>query len=109
MFKFGKEALYERIIQEKVHQIDILCDQIEYLRAQLALRGIAVPGAAVNPSEQPSRGMSAIPLVEVKNHVSDEELDAEALMDSGLSETEIKSVLEEFGLSGIDNIEMTLG
>jgi hypothetical protein len=100
--KFGRSALYERIIQEKVRQIDILAEQIEYLRAQLALRGTFVPGAAVNPTEQPARGTSFLPLgtpMEVKNHVSDEELDLEALLESGeADESMVKEIMGALGL-----------
>lgn len=110
MLKFGKAALYERIIQEKVRQIDILAEQIEYLRAQLASRGTFVPGAAVNPTEQPELGVPLSPqLWETKNHVSDEELDIQALVDSRpeLQEAEIREIVEGLGLSPefeLDNI-----
>ena len=108
MFKVGKEALYERLLKEKDREIEILADQIDYLRAQLAMRGVAPPGAPVNPTGQPATGVSPLPqLMEVKNHVSDDELDAEALMEDGLSEEQIKAVLEEFGLSGVDNIDIS--
>lgn len=110
MPKFGRSALYERIIQEKVRQIDILAEQIEYLRAQLALRGTHVPSSAVNPSEQTAWGHSALPLMEVKNHVSDEELDAEAIAQSeGLNEDQIKEVIEALGLVpeiDLDNLQL---
>ena len=100
--KFGRSALYERIIQEKVRQIDILAEQIEYLRAQLALRGDFVPGAAVNPTEQPARGTSFLPLgspMEVKNHVTDEELDIQAMVESGeVDESAVKDSMEALGL-----------
>lgn len=100
--KFGRSALYERIIQEKVRQIDILAEQIEYLRAQLALRGTFVPGAAVNPTEQPARGTSFLPLgapMEVKNHVTDEELDIQAMVESGeVDESAVKDIMEALGL-----------
>lgn len=99
--KFGRSALYERIIQEKVRQIDILAEQIEYLRAQLALRGTFVPGAAVNPTEQPARGTSFLPMgtMEVKNHVSDEELDIQAMLDSGeIDESAVNEIMEALGL-----------
>lgn len=100
--KFGRSALYERIIQEKVRQIDILAEQIEYLRAQLALRGTFVPGAAVNPTEQPARGTSFLPLgtsMEVKNHVSDEELDIQAMVESGeVDESAVNDIMEALGL-----------
>lgn len=101
--KFGRSALYERVIQEKVRQIDILAEQIEYLRAQLALRGTFVPGAAVNPTEQPARGTSFIPLgtpMEVKNHVTDEELDVQAMLESG--EIDKNAVAEVMGALGIE-------
>lgn len=105
--KFGRAALYERIITEKVRQIDILAEQIEYLRAQLALRGDFVPGAAVNPTGQPLRGASLLPLSEVKNHVSDEELDIEAMLESGeVPESAVSEIMEALGLEGeitIDN------
>ena len=110
MFKFGRSALYERIIQEKVRQIDILAEQIEYLRAQLASRGTFVPGAAVNPTEQPALGVPlASPLMQVKNHVSDEELDMQALTEQRpeLGEAEIREIVEGLGLSpeiDLDNI-----
>lgn len=107
--KFGRSALYERIIQEKVRQIDILAEQIEYLRAQLAMRGTHVPGAALNPSEQPEVGVPlASPMMVVKNHVSDEELDAEAIAESqGLNEEQMREVIEGLGLVpeiDLDNI-----
>ena|SRR5690242_4251307 len=110
MLKFGRSALYERIIQEKVRQIDILAEQIEYLRAQLAMRGTHVPGPAANISAQPEIGVPLTPhLHEVKNHVSDEELDLEALaeMRPELGEAEIREIVEGLGLSPeieLDNI-----
>lgn len=110
MLKFGKAALYERIIQEKVRQIDILAEQIEYLRAQLAMRGTFVPGGAVNPTGQPELDVPlASPLMAVKNHVSDEELDIEALMETRpeLGKAEIQEIVEGLGLGHeieLDNI-----
>lgn len=110
MFKFGRAALYERIIQEKVRQIDILAEQIEYLRAQLAMRGTHVPGSAVNPSTQPEIGVPlSSHLMEVKNHVSDEELDIQAIADSRpeLGEAEMREIIEGLGLAPefeLDNI-----
>lgn len=102
MFKFGRSALYERIIQEKVKQIDILAEQVEYLRAQLALRGTFVPGAAVNPTEQPARGTSFLPMgtsMEVKNHVTDEELDIQAMLDNGdIDESVVGEIMGALGL-----------
>lgn len=106
--KIGKDALYERLLKEKDRQIDILADQIDYLRAQLATRGVFVPGAAVNPTEQPELGTPLTPyLMEVKNHVSDEELDAEALAEQGLSEDQMREIIDSFGLAGIDNISLS--
>lgn len=100
MLKVGKEALYERLLKEKDRQIEILADQIDYLRAQLAMRGTHTPGAAVNVTEQPELGVPLVPnLMEVKGHVSDEELDAEALQASeGLNEDQMKEVIEALGL-----------
>jgi len=115
MLKFGKAALYERIIQEKVRQIDILAEQVEYLRAQLAMRGIHVPGAATNPSEQLPRGETLLPagkLMEVKPYVSDEEIDAQVMLDNGeISKEQIGEVLEALGLApefDLDNIDVSL-
>ena len=114
MLKVGKTALYERIIQEKVHQIDILVDQVEYLRAQLAMRGIHVPGAATNPSEQLPRGTSLLPrepLMEVKPYVSDEEIDAQVMLDNGeINKEQVAEVLEALGLApefDLDNIDFS--
>lgn len=109
MLKFGKDALYERLLKEKDRQVEILADQIDYLRAQLASRGIAVPGAALNPSGQPELGVPLTPyLMEVKNHVSDEELDAEAInADGELNAEQMREVIDALGLAGIDNISLS--
>lgn len=112
MLKFGKEALYERIIQEKVRQIDILAEQVEYLRAQLAMRGIHVPGAATNPSEQPEIGTVIHPMMEAKLYVPDEEIDAQVMLDQGhIDKTQVAEVLEALGLApefDLDNIDVSL-
>ena len=115
MLKFGKEALYERLLKEKDREIEILADQIDYLRAQLALAGTHVPGAAVNPSEQPPRNHSLLPqgqLMEVKPYVSDEELDAQVMLDNGeISKEHVAEVLEALGLApefDLDNIDVSV-
>lgn len=112
IFKFGKSALYERIIKEKTLQIDILAEQIEYLRAQLALQGTHVPGAAANPSGQLPMGSSRLPMVEVKPYVSDEELDAQVMLDNGeISKDQIAEVLEALGVApefDLDNIDVSI-
>jgi hypothetical protein len=109
VFRSADAKLYERLLKEKDRQVEILADQIDYLRAQLAIRGTFVPGAAANPSEQPERDAPAAPyLMEVKNHVSDEELDAEAIAHSeGLNEAQMREVVEALGLVpeiDLDNI-----
>lgn len=92
MFKFGKAALYERIIAEKDRQIDILAEQVDYLRMQLAIRA----GDVHKPLE------IAPPItdkIEVKPFVSDEELDAQALLEAGrITESELPDVLEALGM-----------
>lgn len=115
MLKFGKAALYERLLTEKDRQITILVDEIDYLRAQLAMRGTHVPGAAVNPSEQQPVGTTLLPqehLMEVKPYVSDEELDAQVMLDNGeIDKTQIVEVLEALGLApefDLDNINVSL-
>ena len=112
--KFGQSAMYERIIQEKVKQIDILAEQVEYLRAQLAMRGVHVPGAPANPSEQLAIGQSLLPqgpAVEVKPYVSDEELDAQVMLDNGeINKDQVNEVLEALGLApefALDNIDVS--
>ena len=92
--------MYERILKERERVITALADEVDYLRAQLAMRGTHVPGAAANPSEQPALGAPLTPyLMEVKSHVSDEELDAQAIQDSeGLNEEQMKEVIEALGL-----------
>jgi len=97
MLKFGRAALYERLLKEKDRQIDILAEQIDYLRAQLALAGKAlpVPTTPVRPSSP------EIPTMEVKPYVSDDELDAQALLEAGeISKGELPGVLEALGLAG---------
>ena len=113
MFKSADAQLYERLLKEKDRLIDALADQIDYLRAQLATRGAFVPGAAVNPTEQPELGVPLTPyLMEVKNHVSDDELDAQAIADNnGLNEDQIREVIEGLGLTpeiGLDSIDVSI-
>ncbi|MDE2098592.1 MAG: hypothetical protein KGL39_15160 [Patescibacteria group bacterium] len=115
LLKFGKEALYERLLKEKDREIEILADQIDYLRAQLAMRGTHVPGAGTNPSGQPPLGQSLLPqgtAVEVKPYVSDEEIDAQVMLDNGeISKDQISEVLEALGLApefDLDNIDVSL-
>ena len=95
-FKFGKSALYERLLKEKDRQIDILAEQIDYLRMQLAIRGDAVSKPIQLPTHDP-----AMPDLAASTYVSDEELDAEALVESGaIKESDVQGILEELGLSG---------
>lgn len=90
----------ERIIQEKVRQIDILAEQVEYLRAQLALSGTHVPGAAMNLSKQPEIGEAIHPLMEAKLYVPDEEIDAQVMLDQGhIDKSQVAEVLEALGLA----------
>jgi len=111
MLKFGQSAMYERLLKEKDREVEILADQIDYLRAQLALRGTHVPGAAVNPSEQPELGASGLPLVEVKPYVSDEEIDAQVMLENGeITKEHVAEVLEALGLApefDLDNISVS--
>lgn len=111
MFKSADAQLYERLLKEKDRQVDILAEQIDYLRAQLAMRGTHAPGAALNPSEQPALGVPLTPLVQASNHISDDELDAQAIADrDDLNEEEIKALIAELGLTpegGIDDIQFT--
>lgn len=115
MLRFGKAALYERLLREKDRQIDILAEQIDWLRAQLALTGNFSPGAPVNPSAQPLIGQSLIQdtPIEVRPYVTDEELDMEAMRENGdldgLSKEQIAEVLEGLGLApefDLDNIDI---
>lgn len=106
---FPSARLYERMLHEKDRQIDILAEQIDYLRAQLALTGRFTPGAPVNPSQQPAFD----PLMGVKPYVSDEELDLEAMQEhgqlDGLSKEQIAEIIEGMGLApefNLDNIEI---
>lgn len=111
MFKSADAELYERLLKERDRLVEVLADEIDYLRAQLATRGTHVPGAAVNPTGQPELGVSFTPqLMEVKGHVSDDELDAQAIADEhGLNEEQIKEVIEGLGLTpeiGLDSINV---
>ena len=91
--KFGKSALYERMLQEKDRQIDILAEQIDYLRAQLAYKGTAVTTRPLQITA-PSEGA-----IEVKPYVSDEELDVQAMLDAGsITEADVPQMLEALGL-----------
>jgi hypothetical protein len=103
--------MFERLLKERERVITALADEVDYLRAQLAMRGVHVPGAAVNPTEQPDAGVPLVPhLMEVKNHVSDEEIDAQVIADeNGLNADQIREVIDALGLvpeGGIDNIEI---
>lgn len=102
--------MYERLLKERERVITALADEVDYLRAQLAMRGTHVPGAATNPSEQIETGVSLFPqapTMEVKNFITDEELDAQAIAESeGLNEAQMREVLDSLGLQGeisIDN------
>lgn len=111
MFKVGQSAMYERLLKERERVITALADEVDYLRAQLAMRGTHVPGAPVNPSEQPELGLPLTPhLVEVKPYVSDEELDAQVMLDNGeISKEQVNEVLEALGLVpefSLDNINV---
>lgn len=110
--KIGKAALYERLLEEKDRQITILVDQVDWLRAQLALAGRAVPAAPLNPTGQPPVERSSTdPLMEAKLHVSDEEMDLEAMRESGdlngLDAAAIAEIIEGLGLApefDLDNV-----
>lgn len=108
MFKFGKAALYERMLREKDRQNDILAEQIDYLRARLAqLESQTVPliGKTFRPDESdiPAELLAAQekdPNIEIKPYVSDEELDALALLESGrIVESELPDVLKALGMT----------
>lgn len=90
-----------------------LSDEVDYLRAQLAMRGVATPGAATNPTAQPEQGVPLTPhLMEVKPYVSDEELDAQVMLDNGeISKEQVAGVLEALGLVpeiDLDNINVSV-
>lgn len=94
MFHFGKSALYERLLREKDRQIDILAEQIDYLRVQLAHAGRAIEAPPLKLARTP-----VADAVEVKSYVTDEELDAEALLEAGrITKDQFGDVLEALGL-----------
>jgi hypothetical protein len=103
--------LYERLLTERDRVVTALCDEIEYLRAQLAFRGTHVPGAPLNMSQLPTLGEGVTPRMAVKQHVSDEELDVESMLDGGtIDKTQVAEVLEALGLApefDLDNIDFS--
>lgn len=105
--KFGQSAMYERLLKEKDREIDILAEQIEYLRAQLTLRGTHVPAPPIGPLPA---GGAQLPLQEVKSYVSDEEIDAEVMLDNGeITKEQVLEVMEALGLGHeieLDNVSI---
>lgn len=107
--KFGQAAMYERLLKERERVLTALADEVDYLRAQLALRGTHVPGSAANPSAQSEIGVPLTPYVmEVKNHIPDEELDLQALAErEGLNPEQVREIAEELGM-GLGSTEINL-
>lgn len=108
--KVGKSALYERLLKEKERQIDILAEQIDYLRVQLALAGQAQQA----PMQSVTRTVNDVTM-EVKPYVSDEELDFEAMQEfgqlDGMSKEQITEIIEGLGLApefDLDNIDLSV-
>lgn len=90
---FGKARLYERMLLEKDREIDILAEQIDWLRLQLAHLGRAVEAT---PLQLPTPDGAN---VEVQPYVADEELDAQALLEAGrITRDQLPDVLEALGM-----------
>jgi hypothetical protein len=87
-------------------------EQIEYLRAQLAFSGTHVPGAPLNVSNLPPIGTAVHPTMESRPYVSDEEIDAQVMLDNGeINKEQVAEVLEALGLApefDLDSIDFSV-
>lgn len=91
---FRRNNLYERMLREKDRQIDILAEQIDWLRMQLAHAGRALDARPLTLTDPGKTDRVA-----VQPYVSDEELDAQALLDAGtITESQVPEVLEALGV-----------
>ena len=87
-----KEA-YEARHREMMRLVDMLAEQVEYLRAQLGRPFIAAQHPGTNPAQQlPVSGFD----LDVPKHVGEEEEDLRALHEAGfLDELELAKALSE--------------
>lgn len=94
-------ALFERLLKEKDRQIEVLADQVDYLRMLLAERG-ATPVAPLIGSLKDGPGMSP-------GWTSEEEDDLLAMREAGhLSKSELDAQLERLrGDLGLDDVTIS--
>lgn len=89
-----KEA-HEREVKQLMRLVDMLAEQVEYLRAQMGRPNFARM-QGVNPSEQPPR-LDDMP--SSLAHVSEDEEELRALHEAGhFSDTELEEALAAAGL-----------
>ncbi len=96
------------MLKEKDRQIEILAEQVDYLRAQLAFKG---QGVAPLPSGNLADVVvpQDLPTMKAQPWVSDEELDIQAMLDSKeITEDQVREVMQAFGLDAFGDVDIDL-